>query len=381
MLTYITVPQSPRYHQMTIDEFLFEPYNPHRSSGAGYDPTGTVTHVVEVVTSRFLSSIDVDALIFKLIAFNEKYENLRTVPRETLYNTFFIPKSHGGLRRIDAPEPALMEALRELKKVFEDDFHALYHTSAFAYIKHRSTIDSVKRHQSNESRWFAKLDLSNFFGSTTPEFLINQLRQIFPFSEVIKNTVGRRSLTQALDLAFLNGGLPQGTPLSPLLTNLMMIPVDFLLSNTLRDFEKNRFIYTRYADDFLISSKYDFNVRSVEQLIVETLSEFSAPFTLNRQKTRYGSSAGKNWNLGVMLNKDNQITVGYQKKKQFQAMLHNYINDRRSGNFWSREDIQTMQGYYSFYRMVEGDTIDRIVRHINEKMQSDVLAMIKEDLR
>lgn len=37
----------------------------------------------------------------------------------------------------------------------------------------------------------------------------------------------------------------------------MMIPVDFKLSNTLRNFEKQSFIYTRYADDFIISSKYD----------------------------------------------------------------------------------------------------------------------------
>lgn len=30
--------------------------------------------------------------------------------------------------------------------MYEEDFHVLYHTSAFAYIKHRCTVDAVKRH-------------------------------------------------------------------------------------------------------------------------------------------------------------------------------------------------------------------------------------------
>ena len=169
--------------------------------------------------------------------------------------------------------------------------------------------------------------------------------------------------------------------LSPLITNVMMIPVDFKLSNTFRNFENQSFVYTRYADDFIISSKYDFDVRMVEKLVVDTLNEFEAPFTINASKTRYGSSAGRNWNLGVMLNKDNEITVGHKKKRQFQSMLYNYISDKQNGIDWERDDVQVMQGLHSYYRMVEKDNIDAIVRHINGKRNVDVLKMIKEDLR
>lgn len=49
-----------------------------------------------------------------------------------------------------------MDALRRLKTMLEEDFHVLYHTSAFAYIKKRCTVDAVKRHQKNESKWFGK---------------------------------------------------------------------------------------------------------------------------------------------------------------------------------------------------------------------------------
>lgn len=378
-MVYITVMQSPIYHQMTLEEFLFQ--NFQAPTILNTNVSNTRTYAYEMVSEHFTSRIDTDALIRKLVRFNEQTEALRAQERSTLYETFHIPKKSGGLRRIDAPKPELMNALRNLKTIFEEDFHALYHTSAFAYVKNRCTVDAVKRHQKNNSKWFGKLDLHDFFGSTTLDYVIKMFSMVFPFSEIVKFPNGEAELRKALDLAFLNGGLPQGTPLSPLITNVMMIPVDYKLANAFRDFDKQRFIYTRYADDFIISSKVDFDVHRVEKLVVDTLHEFGAPFTINESKTRYGSSAGRNWNLGVMLNKDNEITVGHKKKRQFQSMLYNYVTDKRKGISWPREDIQTMQGLHSYYRMVEPETIDAIVKHTNEKMETDVLRLIKDDLR
>ena len=376
-MVYITVMQSPIYHQMTLEEFLFQ--NFQAQTILNTNVSNTRTYAYETVSEHFTSRIDTDALIRKLVCFNDQTEALRAQERSTLYETFHIPKKSGGLRRIDAPKPELMNALRNLKTIFEEDFHALYHTSAFAYVKNRCTVDAVKRHQKNNSKWFGKLDLHDFFGSTTLDYVIKMFSMVFPFSEIVKFPNGEAELRKALDLAFLNGGLPQGTPLSPLITNVMMIPVDYKLANAFRDFDKQRFIYTRYADDFIISSKVDFDVHRVEKLVVDTLHEFGAPFTINESKTRYGSSAGRNWNLGVMLNKD--ITVGHKKKRQFQSMLYNYITDKRKDISWPREDIQTMQGLHSYYRMVEPETIDAIVKHTNEKMETDVLRLIKDDLR
>lgn len=378
-MVYITVMQSPIYHQMTLEEFLFQ--NFQAPTILNTNVSNTRTYAYETVSEHFTSRIDTDALIRKLVRFNEQTEALRAQERSTLYETFHIPKRSGGLRRIDAPKPELMNALRNLKTIFEEDFRALYHTSAFAYVKNRCTVDAVKRHQKNNSKWFGKLDLHDFFGSTTLDYVIKMFSMVFPFSEIVKFPNGEAELRKALDLAFLNGGLPQGTPLSPLITNVMMIPVDYKLANAFRDFDKQRFIYTRYADDFIISSKVDFDVHRVEKLVVDTLHEFGAPFTINESKTRYGSSAGRNWNLGVMLNKDNEITVGHKKKRQFQSMLYNYITDKRKGISWPREDVQTMQGLHSYYRMVEPETIDAIVKHTNEKMETDVLRLIKDDLR
>ena len=378
-MVYITVRQLPMFHQMTLEELLFQDYKGPKLINTS--DSNTRTYEFEYASEHFTSRIDVGSLITKLTRYNQSTEELRGKKRHELYKSFCIPKKSGGLRHINAPVAELMDALRRQKTMYEEDFHVLYHTSAFAYIKHRCTVDAVKRHQSNQSKWFAKLALHDFFGSTTLDFVMSMFSMVFPFSEVVKIPEGKAQLRKALELAFLDGGLPQGTPISPLITNVMMIPVDFKLSKAFRDYDKQQFVYTRYADDFIISSKYDFDVHKVEKLVVDTLKGFGAPFSINASKTRYGSSAGRNWNLGVMLNKDNEITVGYKKKRQFQSMMYNYINDKRNGVEWPREDIMAMQGLHSYYRMVEPEAIDAIVLHTNEKLGVDVIRTIKEDLR
>jgi hypothetical protein len=377
-MVYVTVPQSPHYHQITLEELLF---------GATQEPVitrvkaGTRTYRYEDrVSPKIADRVNPAELIGALAKFNASTEELRAKDRRSLYHSFLIPKSSGGVRQIDAPKDELKAAQYVLKALLEDKFATLYHTAAYAYVRGRCTVDAVRRHQSNESKWFGKYDLHNFFGSTTKEFLLGQLAMIFPFSEIMIYPAGREELSKAVDLAFLDGVLPQGTPLSPLLTNLMMIPVDFELSRVLRRDRRNAFVYTRYADDFIISSKKDFDPAEVERTICSVLERFSAPFSINSKKTRYGSSAGSNWNLGVMLNKENQITIGWKRKRQFAAMLCSYASDAANGNHWPVEQIQSMYGHFSYYHMVEPDAMDDIVRHINEKLHMDVIAQIKRDL-
>lgn len=379
-MIYVTAFLPPRYHQMTLEELIYQTYNPRNLVTKNI--SNTRTDVYNYASYKLRRSISTHDLIEVLEKFNEFYAPLRSAKREDLYETFYIPKRDGGRRRIDAPKDELMMALRTLKTIFEKDFHALYHTSAFAYVHNRSTTDAVKRHQQNESKWFCKFDLHDFFGSTTLDFVMKQLGMIFPFSEVIKVERGAQQLRMALELAFLNGGLPQGTPISPLITNIMMIPIDFVLYNTLRDFEKQTFVYTRYADDFIISSRYDFDYKKVEGLIIQTLRDAEAPFTLNTRKTRYCSSAGKNWILGVMLNKDNVITVGYKNKRRFESMLHNYYTARiNRNNVWSVDEIQHLLGLYSYYKMVESETMEKIIQAFNSKWSIDVIEMMKDDVK
>jgi hypothetical protein len=377
-MPYITIKQPPIHHQISIEEILDGVDD--LSKYVTPNLTNTRTHFVERPNDRLLGNTDIGGMIELLRAFNRQKEALFQQDRASLYHSFHIPKSSGGLRRIDAPLPELMCALRELKALFETRMFALYHTTAFAYVRGRSTIDAIKRHQRNESKWFLKLDFADFFGSTTPDFVMDIFSRIFPFSEIAMRRGGWEELSTALGLCFLNNGLPQGTPISPFITNVMMIPIDHRISNSLRNFDSRRFVYTRYADDLLISCKIDFDKDKVQRFVSDTLAEFGAPFKIKPEKTRYGSAAGRNWNLGLMLNKENQITIGHKRKKEFKAMIDNYIRDRKAGVAWELHDIQVLSGLISYYRMVERDYIDYLLQQYSDKHGADIKKCIKADL-
>ena len=184
-MPYITIKQPTIYRQITFEEML----NGVEDLSKYVQPniTNTRTHFVEKVNPKLLENTKTNFMIDVLQRFNQRHEALFQAEKSTLYHTFNVPKSSGGLRRIDAPSLELMDALRELKTLFEEHMFSLYHTTAFAYVRGRSTIDAIKRHQHNESKWFLKLDFSNFFGSTTPEFVLEMLSMLFPFSEIVKS--------------------------------------------------------------------------------------------------------------------------------------------------------------------------------------------------
>ena len=82
-----------------------------------------------------------------------------------------------------------------------------------------------------------------------------------------------------------------------------------------------------------------------------------------------------------MLNSDNQITIGHKRKKQFKAMLDNYMRGRKTGNLWDRQEIQVLGGLISYYRMVEKDYINYVLRQYSEKHGVDIEQAIKADLK
>ena len=175
----------------------------------------------------------------------------------------------------------------------------LPHDRAFAYVKQRSTLDALREHQKNESKWFLKLDIKDFFPTCTFDLITTAMSTVFPFAVLIKMQDIQPILHDIAKLSLLNGNLPQGTPLSPLLTNLIMVPIDYALYKELNNFENQHYVYTRYADDLLISCKYTFDKEKIINMVKDKIK----PFNINTNKIRYGSAAGRNWNLGLMLNK------------------------------------------------------------------------------
>lgn len=380
MSYYITVNREPRVYQLTFEDIM---YGLDESKLVlQKDTRDTTTWKVDAINRRLIEKTDFNAMQAALRGFVERYQDLIAVEdKSTLYRSFKIPKRSGGLRQIDAPNDELKRALYDLKMIFEKKFYMSYHTAAFAYVHGRSTIDSVKRHQQNKSRWFLKTDMRHFFPSTSPEFLMKMLCMTFPFCEFVHFDCDCRELLEkALSLCFLNGGLPQGTPTSPMLTNALMIPIDHAISKMCHEYQPH-LCYTRYADDILISSEYSFKWTDVQNKLIAILKSFKAPFCLHPEKTRYGSSAGSNWNLGVMLNAENKITIGHEKKKVAKACVFQFMTDYAKGTPWCLEDTQHLAGQISYYKMVEPEFVELLLSKYTEKFGSDVMEAIKAVLR
>lgn len=386
-MPYYTTSQSPIYKQVSIDDLISGYVDPTRFGTVRNTVSGTRTIFLNEIRYEIVRRYNIPGMIRVLEEFTTKYAVLYEVPRNSLYHHFEIPKtsidpSTGKYktRPIDAPLDPLKKALYDLKDILENTCGASYHTNAFAYIPRRCAVDSIRRHQANKSFWFLKTDFSNFFGSITKEFMEHQLRMIFPFSEIYKNPHGKDVLSKAIDLCFLNNGLPQGTPISPMLTNLIMIPVDHRLTNTLRSFRGNHYIYTRYADDILVSSKIKYNYEEIVEYINSVLREFRAPFSINPDKTRFGSRNGHNFNLGVILNEKNEITIGYKRKMAFRGQLNDYIQRKLRGESQPIHDIQIMDGLLSYFSGIEPEYWSHVINRFNEKHHINLKQMIREDL-
>lgn len=401
---YITYWNPPKTRQISFEEILAG-VNNVESLRCGGDKTSTMTVSRSDLTPRLKMITDVPKMIEQLAEFNRKYSELESNPLEPHYYHFSIPKKSGGWRPIDAPDKELSDALVELQTLLRSFMIADYHTNAFAYVRGRSFIDAVRKHQAGhikteydaetgekkqicyENNWAVKLDFHGFFPSTTPEFLKGMFSTIYPFALIMRDERGHEELSKALALCFLHGGLPQGTPISPWLTNVMMIPFDHIITRKvcsgykMKDGIEREFTYTRYADDLMFSAYQSFNPREIEELVVNVLNFLHATFTLNERKTHYGNRHNsKNWCLGLMWNKDNQITVGWRNLKNIRSAMVNYIKAKKSGKDWELEDVQSFNGRLKYYWYVEPEVIDDLVKRYNAKFGVDLWTMIHEDL-
>ena len=344
---------------------------PLKQSLVQFGSAATVTRNEKTLPSVLIGVFDAEAVYGVIDRFMLKYEGLYSSAREDLYRTYMIPKSNGKMRRIDEPCVELNSALWEMEKILLYRFGAMYHTSAFAYVKNRSTKDCLEKHA--RSNWFMKTDFHDFFGSTTLDTIMNSLSLIYPFCMYFEKEEHKSQFRAFIELALFNGGLPQGTMISPMLTNLVMIPFDYSMNIECR---KHGIIYTRYADDCLFSSEKKFDMNWVRRRIIGTLRELRFPYRLNDEKTRFGSVNGKNWNLGLMLNGTHAITIGHENKRKLKADIWSFLNaywgrrraDENALKWKNREAVQTFAGRLNYYAYIEPEYVDTLIRRTAKKI-------------
>lgn len=120
-------------------------------------------------------------------------------------------------------------------------------------------------------------------------------------------------------LVTFKGETPQGTPSSPIITNLVFLPYD----QKLDDFcIKHNITYTRYVDDLMFSSQQDFKEISLD--ILEIVND--SPFLSHHGKTFY--TEGKAESVGVEIGQ-NQIRPTKEFKEKLITEVQSPTNNKK----------------------------------------------------
>lgn len=222
------------------------------------------------------------------------------------------------------------------------------------YVKGRSIYDNALSHMYND--YFILLDIKDFF----PHICHKQLAEkIFHEMNLVKeNQINKKECNDIVDCCSIGSrGLPLGFITSPILSNMYLKEFDCIFYGYLKKMELNNVIYTRYADDIIISFKTDSFVefKEIENDIVDTSKLLLSRYGLqiNNRKTRaYNLDVSNHVRItGINITKSEDgyrhLTVGRKLKNE---LFWNAIECFETKN---QENIQTIKGLQSFVLSIE----------------------------
>ena len=194
-----------------------------------------------------------------------------------------IPKPQGGVRTLGIPtviDRMLQQAISQwLSPKYEEQFSE----HSYGFRPNRNTHQAVVQAQSylNEGKvWVIEIDLEKFFDKA------NHDRLMYLLSRRIEDKPTLRLIRKYLTCGILEGGMvsqriegtPQGSPISPLLSNIVLDELD-------KELEKRGHSYVRYADDCSIYVQSEASAKRVAESIVEYIEE-KLLLKVNREKTK-----------------------------------------------------------------------------------------------
>lgn len=191
-----------------------------------------------------------------------------------------IPKRNGSLRTLSIPCVLDRIAQTSVHNVLSPLLDKEFEETSFAYRSGKGVMDAVRQVDTFRKAgftWVVDADIEAFFDQVPHDMLMERLAESLtrgPLTELIALWVG---------MAGSSGrGLPQGSPLSPLLANLFLDRADEALSG--RDMK-----LVRYADDFVILSRSRAGADAARDQARNALSEIG--LSLHPEKTRVVSFA------------------------------------------------------------------------------------------
>ena len=201
-----------------------------------------------------------------------------------------IPKPSGGMRKLGVPAVVDRLICQAIAQVLTPVFDPQFHPHSFGFRPGRSQHHAVKRARqfiSDDAAWCVDFDLDSFFDRVQHDALMARVaRRVHD-----KRVLGL--IRRYLEAGVMDGGLvaaseegtPQGSPLSPLLSNVMLDDLDWEL-------ERRGHRFVRFADDGRIYVQS----RRAGERVMESITQYieqRLKLRVNRQKSAVAPAVGR----------------------------------------------------------------------------------------
>jgi RNA-directed DNA polymerase len=251
----------------------------------------------------------------------EHWERIRTQLREGTYHPapvrrVFIPKPDGSQRPLGVPTVLDRVIQQAIAQVLTPLYDGEFSDQSYGFREGRNAHQAVRRVQAAwklKCRHAIDCDLKAFFDTVNHDRLLNALREKIGSGKLLR-LIGRY-LRAGVELP--DGtreatplGVPQGGPLSPLLANIVLDPLD-------KEIERRGHLHARYADDFIILV----NGAMKAQRVMESVTRFvegKLKLTVNRTKSKSAPLAHSSF-LGFQISSRGSVkwtAKAYERFKQ-----------------------------------------------------------------
>ena len=244
------------------------------------------------------------------------------------YRRFEIPKGR-ETREIFAPRVGLKTIQRWLGTHFQNRWTT--HEAVYGFVPGRSHLAAAACHLGNE--WVASIDIENFFPSVSIGKVKSAIERL--------GYCDAFSMEALVKLTCLGMGLTQGAPSSPVLSNIVLHDLDVQLANFAA---ANGFVYTRYADDLVISG----STGSPDTVVAEMLKlTESDGWRIAEQKTSIDRAPSRRKVHGLLVHGDQiRLTKGYRNR--IRAYKHLIENNKVKPS-----DQARLKGHVEFAKCVD----------------------------
>lgn len=215
-----------------------------------------------------------------------------------------IPKANGGMRQLGIPTVQDRLIQQALQTVISATLDTQMSPHSYGFRPNRSAHDAVKaasEYVAQGKIWVVDIDLKSFFDQVNHDKLMHQLSGKIADKRILK-LIGRylrapmrhADGTQAKRLR----GTPQGGPLSPLLANLYLTPLD-------QELTQRGIAFVRYADDIALFVSSERAARRVLES-VKTWLRKQLDLEVNEDKSGAGKS-DESQLLGFRIHREGNI--------------------------------------------------------------------------